>query len=264
MPETKLIEFKNNDGNTLRGIFVDADKAEKIVIMAGGFERSATTEKKFKVLADELALLGIDSLRFDYAGCGLSDGEFKDVTVSRMSGDFRKGLEEVKKIKAYQKVSVVVHSLSACVTATLFNEIAFDKIILMAPAFNQKDLLRYWFVISSMKKMGSDMKVGWGGFNSFLSEELFLADCQREDKMSKTSYLSSAYCLENINKDYTDLIADAPNILHLHGDKDDKVPAESVDIEFENMIMVKGGDHDLERPDMREQWLEETLEFLNK
>lgn len=48
--QTKLVEFKNKTNNLLRGILLSNGKSDKAVLMAGGFERSATTEKKFKVL----------------------------------------------------------------------------------------------------------------------------------------------------------------------------------------------------------------------
>ena len=75
----ELLEFNNINGEILRGIFVSKNKdKKKVALMVGGFERSATTQKKFKVLADNL---NISSLRLDYTGIGLSDGDFSDLTV---------------------------------------------------------------------------------------------------------------------------------------------------------------------------------------
>ena len=70
--KTKLIEFKNKSGNTLRGILVMpcGSISNLGVICLHGFERVSTTEKKFKKLADKLAERKIPSFRFDYTGCG--------------------------------------------------------------------------------------------------------------------------------------------------------------------------------------------------
>ena len=71
---TELLEFKNRKGNILRGILVLRKEDDKrAVLMIGGFERPTTTQKKFKILADNL---NISSLRLDYTGIGLSDGDF--------------------------------------------------------------------------------------------------------------------------------------------------------------------------------------------
>ncbi|MCK5320835.1 alpha/beta hydrolase [Candidatus Parcubacteria bacterium] len=264
MKQTKLIEFKNGDGSILRGIFVFGKKTEKAVLMCGGFERSATTEKKFKVLADELANQNIASLRFDYSGCGLSDGDFARITVQRMANDFRNAVKILQEKIDCENISAAVHSLSACVVANLTKESFFKKIILIAPALNQKDLLRYWFTVSAMKKEKPNVKITWQNFRNYLDEKKFQADCARTDKMTKTNYISADYFLENKDKDYSGLLADSRNVLHIHGDKDDKAPIENLNVEFENKIIVKNGDHDLERPDMIEQWIYRTIDFIIK
>ena len=84
------------------GTIIDVEQIKETILMCGGFERSATTEKKFKVLADELAKQNIASLRFDYSGCGLSDGDFSKTTIQRMANDFRgavKTLQEETKVQ---------------------------------------------------------------------------------------------------------------------------------------------------------------------
>ncbi|MCK4554337.1 alpha/beta hydrolase [Candidatus Parcubacteria bacterium] len=264
MKQTKLIEFKNKTDNILRSILVIGKKTKKAVLMCGGFERSATTEKKFKVLADELIKQNVASLRFDYAGCGLSDGDFAKTTIQKRANDFRGAVKILQEKTNCENVSVITHSLSACVIANLVKESLFEKIILIAPALNQKDLLRYWFVASTMKKEKPKMKITWQNFKDYLNEEQFQNDCARTDKMTKANYISADYFLENKDKDYSDLLGDNHNILHIHGDKDDKAPLESLNVEFKNRIIIKGGNHDLERPDMMEQWTDKTINFIKE
>ena len=50
--------------------------------------------------------------------------------------------------------------------------------------------------------------------------------------------------------------------MHIHGNKDDKAPLENLNVEFKNKIIIKGGDHDLERPDMMEQWIKNAVDFI--
>jgi len=262
MKQTKLIEFKNKTNNILRSILVIGEKVEKGVLMCGGFERSATTEKKFKILADELAEQNIASLRFDYAGCGLSDGDFSKITVEKMRDDFKNAVKNLQNKTSCKNISVIAHSLSACVIASLIKKSLFEKIILIAPALNQKNLLRYWFAVSAMKKQKPDSEITWENFKDYLDEEQFQEDCVRIDKMTKASYISADYFLENKDKDYSNLLSDNKNVLYIHGDKDDKAPLASLNIKFQNSIIIKGGDHDLERPDMMEQWLKSAVDFI--
>ncbi|NMB47798.1 hypothetical protein GYA01_03095, partial [Patescibacteria group bacterium] len=147
----ELLEFNNINREILRGIFVSKNKdKKKVALMVGGFERSATTQKKFKVLADNL---NISSLRLDYTGIGLSDGDFSDLTVQNLATDI-KSATEVLNEKGFLEVIVVCHSLSACAVSLIAN--CFNKIVLFAPALNQKELLRYWFVDSLEKEKEID------------------------------------------------------------------------------------------------------------
>lgn len=173
MFQTKLVEFLNKTNDLLRGVLVSSGDSTRTVLMCGGFERSATTEKKFKALADRLIEKNIPSLRFDCAGCGLSDGDFSKITVERMADDLRNAIDFLRKEVGAKNILVVCHSLSACVIASLLKEINFEKIILIAPALNQKDLLKYWFCASTMEKRNSNIEVNWGNFKNYLDEKQF-------------------------------------------------------------------------------------------
>src|SRR3989344_7364113 len=157
MPKTELIEFKNNAGDILRGILTEGDISNSAVLLCAGFERNATTEKKFKALADKLSEKNIASLRFDYTGCGLSNGDFSNVTIKRMSEDAKRAIEFLKSKTQSSAISMVGHSISGCVAANLCKEIDFEKMILIGPALNQKDLLRFWFAASAIKKQNQSV-----------------------------------------------------------------------------------------------------------
>ncbi len=258
--KTTLIEFGNDD--ILRGILVLPKNPQKVVVMSGGFERSATTEKKFKSLADELTKQNVASFRFDYTGIGLSDGDFSQLTIKSLTEDWKNAIKIAKQETKLSEVSVVAHSLSTCTVAGLKKEMSFDKIVFIAPALNQRELLRYWFTVSEMKKSQSEIVVDWDNFQKYLDEEKFLADCRKEDKMTKVNYISTEYFLENQNKNYAELLSNVENILHIHGDSDNKVPLESLSVNFPNQIIIKDGDHDLENPNTINQWLEKAVIFL--
>ena len=80
--------------------------------------------------------------------------------------------------------------------------------------------------------------------------------------MTKEHWLGNSYFLENLDQDYNnDLKKISQRIFVVHGDRDDKVPIKSNSIKPN--IVVSGGDHDLQRPDMIEQWLPQVIKFLN-
>lgn len=263
MIKTNLLQFKNSRGEFLRGIFLHQENNKDLVIMVPGFERKATTEKKFKALSDELVKKGVDSFRFDYEGVGLSDGDFSRFNLKRLKDDLLDALREVKNKKNYQSISLAVHSISGCLASLVQEENKFAKLILFGPALNQRELLRYYFVKNKMKKENPNIEISWENFRDYLDEEEFRKDIEREDKMTKENYISSNYFRENMDKDYAELFKNTDNILLVHGDSDDKVPLESLNIDFSNKIIIKKGDHDLERPDMKSQWLGGVVKFLS-
>jgi len=242
--KTKLLEINNN-----RGIFVDK-ASKKIAIMIGGFERATTTEKKFKELADKVL---ISSFRFDYSGIGLSDGDFRNMTVHSMQEELKGVIKNIGKNN--KEIIIVSHSLSACV----ITEMDFYKKVFISPAFNQKELLRYYFTLSKWK---GDKKIDWDNYRDYFNEKNFLEDCMKEGKMTKSNFISSGYFMENKDKDYSAFIKDSDHVLYIHGDKDEKVPMGSINMNFSNSIIVKDGDHDLERPDMMNQWIKKVVEFI--
>ncbi len=264
--ETELIEFVGAKGNTLRGILSGRGTSERVVLMLHGFERTASAEPKFKRLADALGEIGVASFRFDFTGCGLSDGDFQQNTTSSYAEDARLAIAYLKE-KGFQSYSVVAHSLAACVLASLDEKDSheFEQIVLIAPALNQKCLLRFWFVKNLMKKKDPLFRVTWGNYTELLDEAAFEADCARTDKMTKANFVGAKYFLQNKDCDYSEQFSSLMSrTLLVHGSGDDTVPLESLSINFPSQLIVKNGDHDLERPDLIKQWLPDVVKFLVK
>lgn len=295
--QTKLVEFKNQDNETLRGIMtlpdakpkagaiflqgfeVDATLPSRAVsvgnpgtasagaIFLQGFERNATVEKKAKFMAGELAKNNIASLRFDAAGCGLSDGDFSKITLKGRARELLTALDVFQNQCGGLKINFVAHSLGMCPLAMVFEKIKnlINRMVFIAPALNQKDLMRFYFVRDSMKKRGDQTKITWGNYKQYLNDEEFLQDCARAGKMVRENYINPDYFLEAKDLDFSrsfDAIKD--RILHVHGEFDLSVPLESLAVVFPNRLIVPGGDHDLERPDFWDQWFPKAVDFLTQ
>lgn len=264
--KTELIEFKNNREDILRGIytFPENNNSQNCVVCLSGFERSATTEKKFKKVADEISKNLRSVFKLDFTGCGLSDGDFRKTTLNSLTADFVGAAQYLEK-KGVKKFSIVAHSLGCLVVANQIEQMKnkVEKIILLSPALNQKELLRYWFVTNKTKKEKSNIEITWNNYKQYLNEDEFLEDCQKINRTTKANFINSDYFLQCKNVDLSDnfkLFSD--KILHIHGDKDVVVPLESININFSNQIIIEGGDHDLEKPDYLKQWLGKAVDFL--
>lgn len=258
---TKLVEFKNSNQFLLRGILtLGYNNSQDIVIMVGGFERACTTEKKFKALADKLADNNITAFRFDATDCGLSDGDFYNTTTKSLAEDLLCAIDYLKK-SGYQRFSIVGHSFACCAISLILNKINFEKIVLIAPALNQKELLRLWFA----QKNNKDLKIGWNNYKNYYIEEEFLKESKSE-MLTKSHRLNYKYRFNNKDIDYSSKYIEFPNklIMLIHGTNDDKVPLESLNIKFGNKVIIDNGDHELEQPPVIEQWISKCIDFLKE
>lgn len=231
---TQLIEFKNQKGEVLRGL-VDKTESQKGIVFIHGFE-GTTIEKKFRNIVDKLK--GKANLfRFDFSGCGLSDGKFEDFTIGELKDELTIAIKNFKKYcSKIKETSLIAYSLGCCAALKFIskNPGGIKKIIFFSPALNQKRLLKYW-----IKKRA---------FNSAVFKRYFS---------------------ENKNKDYQDLFkkgkVDFKNILIIHGDNDEDVPFETNDKlpQGIKIFKVAGGDHKLRRPEMIKQYLGKIVNFLS-
>lgn len=264
--KTRLIEFPNSLDQKLRWVMtLPGSKPDKGVICLHGFERCATTEKKFKIIADRLAGRLIATLRFDFSWCGLSDGDFRFTTIEKQGEDFINAVKAFNEEAGLLQVNIIAHSLWACILATQIHRIReqTSKIVLIAPSLNQRELLRYWFVTSQMKKNNPNIEITWRNYKEYLNERDFLRDCEINDRMTRVNYLNPEYFRSSKDLDYSACFAwDNSNVLHIHWNNDIVVPLESLRVNFENRIIVENWDHDMERPNQIEQWIDKCVDFL--
>lgn len=265
MPQTQLIEFPSSTPDALlRGVFVmPEERVFGAALFVHGFERVGTTEKKFKTLADRLAEKHIASFRFDFSECGLSDGLFEHTTVQQRVHDTMSAHQLLLELTGQRRVMFIGHSLGACVITELVKTgIPYDKLLLFAPAFNQQQLLRYWFVQMQAAHSGSTETIRWKNYQLHGDESAFKESCADPHKQLKTHILGAAYHLENKERIYGTEPLDQRRVLVVHGTADTIVPIESLPSLFRNFLEVKGGDHDLERPDDLAQWIDVATHWL--
>jgi hypothetical protein len=258
---TKLIEFKNHKGEVLRGL-LDKTNSSLGVVCVHGFERT-TVEYRFKNILDKMR--GRASFfRFDFSGCGMSDGSFKDMRFEKQSKELEAAIAVFKKhCPKIKKLVFLAHSFGCCVALGVISQDPKNtKAVFFGPALNQKELQRFWFAAST----NPGKEITWENFRSHFSEKKFLEWMKKPLRTSKAHLISSKYFMENGEADYRPMLSlfYPSKILIVHGDKDDKVPLKSnlgMNKKIK-IIKIKGGDHDLQRMDMVSQYILRVVDFI--
>ena len=170
--------------------------------------------------------------RFDFSGCGLSDGEFGNITVDKYVEEIKIALDAFKSnVPDLKQVTIMAHSFSSCAVLKYLQEEddLIDKVAFFGPAFNQKVLQRYWFAQSKNCVKKSDVTIK--NYNDYITEEDFQDFIAIKKRQSKAHYIANEYFLENEKEDYQELFPtcglNPQNILIVHGDADRAVPVES-------------------------------------
>ncbi len=221
-----------------------------IVIVCHGFH-GTKTRTRFVKLGRRLSEQKIALLRFDCAGHGDSEGEFKKVTLGQQFRDLEAAFQYVSRLRTVnkQRIGLLGESFgSILVTLFTLKYPQIKAIVFWAPALNQKSLLLQWhtrYQIRKWKKQG------------YLDKNTCRVGIQHLMGVEKKNFVEEAVKLT------------AP-ILIVHGTKDDVVlPGESKRLFRElvgpkKLLIIKGGKHLLERYDVRQKVIRATSFWFKK
>lgn len=134
----KFIEIKNRREKTLRGIVTLPEGVEKpmIVLNLHGFSGTMSGHKYAHThMARELQKEGIGCVRFDFYGCGESDGEFQEMTFTSLLEDTEDVFEWLKQQEYTDEERIVLsgQSLGGFVAASIAPRLMPYALILMCP-----------------------------------------------------------------------------------------------------------------------------------
>lgn len=88
------LTFKNSRNLTLSAVFEGEDRDAPVVVMCHGF--GSSKEKSSKNLAQKLVQKGISALRFDFTGCGESEGSLDQLIPSTGLNDLESTINATK------------------------------------------------------------------------------------------------------------------------------------------------------------------------
>lgn len=107
----------------------------RAVLFLHGFNSSKSDRFRFSFnLAQELSEVGIASLRIDFRGCGESDGNFTDMSITSQVEDAIAGLKWLK--ERYEKIGIVGRSLGSGIALAAATQVKVDSLVLVSPVFD--------------------------------------------------------------------------------------------------------------------------------
>lgn len=248
------LTFKNDNGKQLMGVFhFPGEHRTPLVVATHGMGKNCS-EDKFVELGRRLSKNNIAFFRFDFEGCGNSEGELKDLTVKKEVNDLKCAIKEVRKFGnvAPDQLALVGDSLGAVISClfAVDSGVPVNTLVLWSPAFNQGDLLQKWNTEKEIKQ--------W-------RKEKVLIKGKRK--------LGVDYLEENIEADYSHLLGKLSrkkvNVLMIHGDADKDVPVEysrKLADRYANVSLraIKDADHKMEDYYSRQKLIEWTRAHLLK
>ena len=138
------VEIKR-EGRTLRGLLegTAALHNDHVAILMHGFlgDRGNHPGKLLYDLSHALNDAGIPTLRFDFAGCGESDGNFAEMTVLSELLDGMAIIDYARTTLGAKEIDLVGHSQGGVVASMLagYYRDVIAKLVLLAPAATLKD-----------------------------------------------------------------------------------------------------------------------------
>jgi len=248
----KPVVLKNKRERQLIGILhlPKGNKKWPLVVFSHGFG-SSKTKRKYVKLARALEKNGIASFRFDFEGCGDSEGELQRITAKRCVFDLESAIKWVLRQNNINKNKIALLGSSfGAVVITVFitwRKFPAKALVLWAPALNQRELMPYWYTKNDLKK--------WRKQGYFI----------RKEKKVGVQYLK-----ENQDKDYS-LVLDEINtpILIIHSKKDEVIPikfSKKIAKDYRNVQLkiYQKADHKFEDCNIQQKLVRDTIRWLKK
>ena len=119
---------------------VEKGKKVRMVIICHGFG-SNKDRPLLRTIANHLQEAGIASIRFDFNGCGKSEGRFQDMTVLNEIEDAKKVIDYAEKLPWVSGISIVGHSQGGVVASMVAGQLkkSIKSVALCAPAAVLRD-----------------------------------------------------------------------------------------------------------------------------
>ncbi len=245
------LTFRNKREKELAGILhIPEEEKPPLVVMCHGFQNSKTDKKAVK-MGRALQEKGICVFRFDFEGCGDSQGEAKEATIKKWVEDLDVAIKTTQKEVDLDMTRVAFIGISlGSVIASLFakeSKIPIKTMVFWSQGFDQKSLLEKWHDGADKEKIKREGVV-----------------------YKKDKEIGRDYYLENKNKDYSPVLSELKlPILIIHGKEDKDVPFHlswQLEKKHKNIALIGllGANHKFNDYSAQNRLIKETLKWIKK
>lgn len=265
--------IKTKENQLLRGVIntpddFDREKKYPTMVFFHGFGSDRNGTRGFRIQhSKHLTSRGFITIRFDFLGCGESEGSFYDMTVSRQ-------LKEAELIHDFTKMKYFVdkdrlywlgHSLGGVLASLLAYKLKPKAMVLLAPAsdMNNKDYLK----VMAKTLFEGEVSKSTDITNNKSYEDLL---SKIEDADIGGMKIHKNFLIDFIFKDiYKSAKKYHGKVLIIRGDRDELVFKDSnikLKNSFKNAVYeeIKGADHSFTNEDDRKLIFNKVYDFLLK
>jgi len=212
-----------NKGEKIVGILHEGD--ERCVIGAHGLQSSKESEK-MKMLGEALSSEGMSFFRFDFRGCGESEGDESKSTLSERVSDLLAVMQHLKEEEGMKKFALVGSSFGGSISLVVASFHPVEALVTLAtPIRFQSERIE--------------------GFN-----ELYREDLRRYNLLRVASSVSRIHVIHG-RKDEVVPVEDA--LLLYEASREPK-----------KLTIMENGDHRFSKPVDREKVISLSVEWLRK
>lgn len=256
-----LVSFYSNSSLLSGAIHypkLEQNKQYPAIVLVHGFVGSKVGEHRLFVKAARyFSEKGFIVFRFDFRGCGESEGDYSDVTLTNQIHELQSTLDYIEEIPEVNKeqITVIGHSLGGAVaslTASIDNRV--KQLLLWSPVANPfQDITRITGLLA-VKKAAKEGVYDYQGF--YISEQFFQDLKRHEPLLSVASYKQP--------------------VLIAHAEMDEDVPKGNAQLYFDSLknrqtktdvFYIAKADHTFSSYSFEHQlfekssnWLEEVLQ----
>jgi len=255
--EEVFVTFQS-EGEKMAGMLhvPDTIPAPAIVFCHGFTGNRIEIHRLFVHAAREFCKNGFTVLRFDFRGCGESEGSYESITISDEVKDLRSALDWVsgRKEVSVERIGVVGLSLGGVVS------------ILTAAEDERVKAVCTWSSPGNLREMESSVKSMFGevSLNRLLLKSYI--DLPSGDRVGRRFLIDALKhdVLKSVSK-----ISPRP-LLVVHGTRDQLVPLSHAERLYESALepkekyFVEGADHTYNKWEWQWQVISRTLEFFQK
>ncbi len=246
--------FANSEGLTLSGIIEKTERPgpSPIVIMCHGYS-SGKNSNINRLLAPELAEVGIASFRFDFPGHYDSEGDIADLTISKAVEDLRCAVNFINDFESINSKRLGIFGSSFGGTVALWfasSSVDINALVLRSPASDYAAVREEQLGIEGIRQWADTGVASLEG-GTVESKYAFYEDARDHDTYAMAKKII------------------APTLI-IHGDADDNVHiSQSVRLkevmgDLASLEVIPNAGHAYDKPGQLENVMKLTIEFFRK